>query len=269
MVGAQDRLVQNRQRRAHGFHVHHRRQIGDFQQLFGFMPGFERQGCGVLGAVDEHQPFFRAQRQRFHAQLGQRFRCVDALEACAACQRAGAEAFAQHDHDRVGRGREVAGRAHAATRGHAAQHAGSQQAQEEFDRGGADAAMAPADGVQAQQPHGQHDVAGGFLADAAGVGADQVGLQLFQLAGRNPPFGKMAEAGVHAINRLVGLAHFRHRVGAGLHARQRRGREMDCPAGGRVQGGLGQGPQRLRVQGTAIQGQGEGPGRVGVAHVAA
>ena len=165
-----------------------------------------------LGTVQQRQAFLRLEADRCTAGGCQDRR---ALETLLALQ--GLALTDQREREVRQRG-EIAGGAHRATARNDRQHVGGQQRQQRVHDRRADAGKADREAVGLEQHDAAYQARGQRFADAAGMAAHQVVLQLSQLGRRDAGVGKGAEPGVDAVAGLAGLDHAPHRRDAALHA---------------------------------------------------
>ena len=97
-----------------------------------------------------------------------------------------------------------------------------EQLDQQLERLEPDAGEALRQHVGAQRHRRAHDRHRQRLADARGVAAQQVHLQLRQRLGGNLHFGEVAEAGVDAVGRRVAIGELVDDGARGAHARARR-----------------------------------------------
>ena len=74
-----------------------------------------------------------------------------------------------------------------------------------IDRLGPDPRASGRQGVRAKEEHGAGDVHGEWVADAGGVAAQQVVLELHQVAARNALLREVAEPGIDAVDGSVAI----------------------------------------------------------------
>ncbi len=172
-----------------------------------------------LDPVDEGEAFLRAQHDRPDPRAGQ---------GAGRRLRASADVDPALSHQRereVRQRREVARGAHGALAGDDRKDVRREHPQKCFDRGDADARVSPRQRVGPQDHHGSHGRRRERLADACRVAANQVALQLLEVADRNRDVRELAEAGRHAVDgspRPDGPIHDPPRGG---HRAPRRGRQ--------------------------------------------
>ena len=114
-----------------------------------------------------------------------------------------AVAFADQRQREVGEGRQVAAGPHGALRRDDGVDARVQHRDQEVEGLGPDAAEALGQHVRAQHHEGARLRLVQRLADAGGVAAHQVELELAQLVARDDDVGEVAEAGVDAVDDLA------------------------------------------------------------------
>ena len=112
-------------------------------------------------------------------------------------------AFADQHQRHVGQRREIARRAHAALRRHDRRDAAIQQIAEALGDQRPDAGESLGQHVGADQHHGADHVARQRIADAGGMRADHVALQLVEILARNADVGQQPDAGVDRVDRSV------------------------------------------------------------------
>ena len=156
-----------------------------------------------LGAVDQRQAVLGGQLDRFQASARQRVGCRFGPGAV----RPPAAARADQGQGHVGQRCEVAGRADAAAAGHEGHDAVPVQGQHLFEHGDRDAGLAQAQGVDLQSQHQASDVLRQRVAGAAGVGEQQILLQLRQLVGRDPLRRQRTEARIDAVDACLAVEH--------------------------------------------------------------
>ena len=179
------------------------------------MQGEPEQCRGRLRAVDESKAFFR--RQREWRESG----------ACECCRTGLAPivmpglAFADEHEREVREWCEIAARANRSARWHNGMHAAIQQVDEALQRPQGDAGEALRQHIRPQGHRRAHDWNRKRVADAGGVTAKQVDLQLGERVARNANLGEVAEPRIDAVDGLVAA---RERVDDGArrgHARAR------------------------------------------------
>lgn len=210
-AGAVDAIVEGGGGTAEGVEGEGAGGVGGFEEVFGIEEGETAGGEHGLGAVDERDAFLGLEGEGFDAGFGEGF---GPGEAAAEIE---GGAFADEDESDVGEGGEVAAGADAASGGGDGGDAFVQESEEAFGDLGADAGEAPGEDVGADEHDGADDGFGEGVADATGVGAEDVVLKGFEAAGVDADIGELAEAGVDAIDGAVlegegfddgaGLAH--------------------------------------------------------------
>ena len=147
-------------------------------------------------------------------------------------------AFADDAEREVGERGEVAGGADGALRGDHGMHAAIQQQGEGLGEDGAHAAIAQGQGVGAQG----HDDAGFGLgerrAEAAGVAADEVELEVGEFVIGDADFAELAEAGIDAVDGEVVIGGAAHYGAGSFHLGDGGGRDVDAHGGVRDGGDL-------------------------------
>ena len=191
-----DARIEGRVRAACRIDTHRPREQAGAQQIPRAELRIEGDGGGDLRAVEQRQPLLRTQHQRRAADGGQGFGAVMRQSL-----RIGGRALADQ-HQREMRERcEIARGTDRALRRHIGQHVGGQKGQQRFDD------LGPRTGGAARQRHrlqrqGEaHHRARQVLAGSRRMAAQQVELQLRQLAFGDARGGELAKAGVHAVQR--------------------------------------------------------------------
>jgi hypothetical protein len=165
-----------------------------------------------LRAVDERDALLGVEAEGFE---------VGFLEGLGAGQEAAlifGFAFSDEDQGHVGERGEVSAGSDAASGGDSRGDAFVEQAAEAAGDDRADAGDAHGEHVGADQHHGSDGFAGQGIADSAGVGADDVALELFEVLGGDARVGQQADSGVDRINRgFAGGEAFDH-FARGAHA---------------------------------------------------
>jgi hypothetical protein len=163
-------LIEGAQAAAAGLERHGGDDVGQFREPRG-AGGNGRGVCEhELRAVDEGQPVFGAERYRGDARLSE---CGIGRERLAAAANVAA---ADHGHDHVGEGREVAAGAEGSARRDDRQHVGVEHGKEALDHGRLDAAMAVREGLNLEEHHPADQFVGHGRSDADGVRDDEVFL---------------------------------------------------------------------------------------------
>ena len=115
----------------------------------------------------------------------------------------GRESLADEHEGDVGERREVAAGADRAAARHDRVHPPVEQREQVLDRVAPDAREPFGEHIGAQRHRRAHRASRQRLADAGGMAAQQVQLQLLQVAARDDRFGERAEAGVDAVHRPI------------------------------------------------------------------
>lgn len=121
-----------------------------------------------------------------------------------------------------------------------------QEEEECVDHFRADAAEAFGQDIGAEQKHGSDGSVGKGIAEAAGVAADEVALEILEFGGIDAHVRKLAEAGIDAIGGFAASEEGIDDGAGGLNAGQSRGIEGD---GARFDCNLGDGFEGERLTG--------------------
>jgi hypothetical protein len=189
-------VVEESVRGAAGVERHGGRAMGGAGEMIDIGEHEGADGAHHVGAVDEGEPFLRLQFDRGEVCAGQRVRPRKVLTLICRF------AFAEQDEGGVGEGREVARGADGPPGGDDGRDAGVQQVEDALNEVGPGAGMAPAEAGGLDEHHRANDIVGQRFADAGGVGADEVVLDIAELFGVDADAGEGAEAGVDAVDRL-------------------------------------------------------------------
>jgi hypothetical protein len=171
----------------------------DRREHLGVVQGETADRGHHLGAVDERDRLLRRE--------------LDGLQV-SALQRLGAGeplplehrlALADEDERGVRERREVTGGPDAPVHRDDRMDAAVEKVEEEVDGLGPHAGAPGGEGVRAQEEDRPGDVCRQRVADARGVAAQEVVLELHQVRARDPLPGEVAEAGVHAVDRGLAL----------------------------------------------------------------
>ena len=173
----------------------------------------QRERRGHLGAVQQRQPFLRAQGDRLEPGAGQRFGRRDDLAVDP--RLADPDQGSRH----MGQRRQIAGSADRSLRGDAGIDPVLDQFEQRLDQFPAHPGMA-AGQTQHLQHHGQADRP--IIQQRAGarrMGQHDVALQFGQMVFLDPGLGQLAEARIDAIDGLVGGDDVGNRLRACLDIR--------------------------------------------------
>jgi hypothetical protein len=127
--------------------------------------------------------------------------------------------FADEHEREVGERSQVAAGADRSTGRDHRMHAAIQELDEQLERVQPDAREPLGQHVGSQRHGCADDRHRQRVADAGGMTAEQIGLQLGERLGRNFHLGKVAEAGVDAVGRLVSMREFVDQRAGGTDAR--------------------------------------------------
>ncbi len=150
-------------------------------------------GGHEVGAVDEGEAFFGLEGEGGKVGVG------EGLCAGDCCVVVDGLAFADHDLGDVGEGGQVAGCTDRAEFGDDGGDACVEHVEDLVDDLDADAGFGSAEGTGQDEHHGSDDFGIEGVADAGGVGADEVSLEIFEVVGGDAFVGKGTKAGVDAV----------------------------------------------------------------------
>jgi hypothetical protein len=225
-------LVEGAQAAGEGVQRRRRGEVGGVEQALELRAGEHAGREHLRSAVVERQAFLVRQRDRLQPRAAQGFRAGHALALVE-----GLAATEQHDRQ-VRERREVAAGADRALLRHHRHDAGIEQGGLGAQGFHADARVPAHQRVDADHQHRPHDLRRERLADADGVGDDQVALQFLEHAAvhvrpaaqamrAEQLVGVAAEAGRDAVDRLLPRDHVAQEIGRALHVHQLRLVELD------------------------------------------
>ena len=193
----------------------------------------QRKSCGDVSGIHKSIGFQEREAQKREHSL----RAIQQREAffgfesyrrdSGALQRGGAiqnfsvvigAAFANHHLGEVGQWREIAGSSHGTLRGNQRVNFGVEHFAKSVDYVRANAAEAFGESVGAEQHHGAGFAFAERFANAAGMGAHEIYLQLCNLFRGDAHGSEFAEAGVDAVGGRAGGYEFVHHRARGFHA---------------------------------------------------
>ena len=209
----------------HRLEAHRADDVGGQRQPNGVVVSERANPGHELGPVEQRQAFLCLQLDRLERGARQR------LGSAARAGTVDGRLALPDEHERdVGQRREVARRAETATRRDDRMDRRVQHRDEEVDDLDSHAGEPDRQGVRPKEEHRPHDVIGQRVADAGGMGADEIALEGRRLRGVDARIGQISEAGGDAIDSCaVGhepLDHGPRRT----HPIRRCGFELDGPS---------------------------------------
>ena len=249
-----DTVRERADRAAQTLDAHGADQVGRVEQRLAVGDRQAADGGHELGAVEEGEALLGFERDaargrplRGRGRAGRR--APSAREARSAARRGVVcnqqLALADHRQHEVRRRRQVAARPQRAARRHPGHEIGVEHGAEQLQRLGTHARVAPGERVDADRHRRAHDVARQRLADADGVAAHQVLLQLADLVDGDVRRGELAEAGGHAVDDALLGDDLLDDVARAGDAVERGCAELDRPARARHRDHVGDAQRRV------------------------
>jgi len=170
---------------------------GDVSRIggnFGVAQGESEKSEHGLGAVEEREAFLGVQHERVDS------RCAKGFGAGHAAAFENGFAFADGDEREMRERREIAGSADGALRRDDGKNITIEHGEERIGDDRSDAGKALGQGVGAKSEHGARGGRAERFADAAGVAANEIELQVADFVVGNTRGGEFAEAGVDAVD---------------------------------------------------------------------
>ncbi len=149
-----------------------------------------------LGAIEQRQAFLGGKRKRLEAGALQGFSAGDTLAVVEGF------AFADDDESEMGERSKIAAGAHGAFLRDDGMDLGIEQANEQLGELDARTAESLGEHVGAKHQHGARFGLAERLAHAAGMAADQIGLELGEMVAGDADVSQLAKAGVDAVDGL-------------------------------------------------------------------
>ena len=188
-----DAGIEWRGRAAESFEGHGAGEVGEFGDAESANESESADGGDGLGAVEERESFFSFEGEGRAPGFEQGHGGGD---GAAVLQD---HAFADEGEGEVGQRGQIAAGADGATGGDDGVDPVIEEEEQGVDDRGPDAAEAFGEDVGAKQEHGADGGVRERIAEAAGMAADEVALQVLKLGGIDADVRKLAEAGIDAV----------------------------------------------------------------------